>query len=86
MCGAGFGCDGHCDCLSPVGLLAPFESVQRPGRRLHQLAQHILKPTTEHPAAAAGLGPPNSNTGSSVLVCSAAIEMIIGRYPACHRR
>ena len=45
-----------------------------PGRGLHQLAQHILKPTTEHPAAAAGLGPPNSNTGSSLLVCSAAIE------------
>ena len=56
-----------------------------PGRRLHQLAQHILKPTTEHPAAAAGLGPPNSNTGSSVLVCIGRHRMIIG-YGACHRR
>ena len=55
----------------------------RPGRRLHQLAQHILKPTTEHPAAAAGLGPPNSNTGSSVLVCIGRHRMIIG-YEACH--
>ena len=34
-----------------------------PGRRLHQLAQHDYKPTTEHPDAAAGLGPPNSKNG-----------------------
>ena len=39
-------------------------------------AQHILKPTTEHPAAAAGLGPPNSKTGSSVLVCSAVDRLL----------
>ena len=49
-----------------------------PGRRLHQLTQHDYKPTTEHPAAAAGLGPPNSNTGSSVLVCIGSHRMIIG--------
>ena len=49
-----------------------------PGRRLYEFAQHILKPTTEHPAAAAGLGPPNSNTGSSVFVCIGRHRMIIG--------
>jgi hypothetical protein len=51
----------------------------------HQLAQHDYKPTTEHPAAAVGLGPPNGNTGSSVLVCIGRHRMIIG-YGACHRR
>ena len=58
----------------------------RPGRRLHQLAQHILKPTTEHPAAAAGLGPPNSNTGSSVLVCIGRHRMISSRAEFAYRR
>ena len=62
----------------PVGAARGWVDDPLPSRHLHQLAQHDYKPTTGHRAAAGGLGPPNSNTGSSVLVCIGRHRMIIG--------